>query len=302
MGGATALALFDIDVCGSWPARGRQRWPGSNMTEKERTPMSKVDLRGKLALVTGASSGLGVDLARELAGLGCDLVLVARREERLQEVRRELEGRHAVEATVIAMDLAEEGAAQRLHDQLEDMGKTVDVLVNNAGFGLYGLSWEIPWEREQQMLRVDVMALAHMTKVFLPDMLAQDFGFILQLASYGAYVPSPTYAAYSAAKAYVLSYGEALNYELRHSRVSVTVLSPGITRTEFHQVAGQQLNLYQRLTIMDSADVARLGIQAMLGGKPSVVPGFLNLLTVWSMKLLPRRWQAALAYRSMNLP
>lgn len=262
---------------------------------------NKMQLAGRWSLVTGASSGIGVDFARELAGRGSNVVVVARREQRLKEVQTELTTRFGVEAQVMTADLADEAARQQIYEDLKAAGRTVDVLVNNAGFGLFGLSWEIPWEQERQMLNVDVMAMAHLTKLFLKDMVARDSGYILQVASYGAYQPAPTYASYSAAKSFVLNYGEALNYELRDSNVGVTVVAPGIVETEFHDVAGQQKNRYQRLTQMKPDEVARIAVDAMLKRKASVIPGWMNYATVWSNRLVPRRMSAATAYRLMTM-
>jgi len=140
----------------------------------------------------------------------------------------------------------------------------------------------------------------HLTKLFVKDMVANDFGFVLQVASIGAYQPSPLYASYAASKAFVLNFGEAINYELRDSNVSVTVLSPGVTKTEFLDVAGQETTFYQRMMMMESKDVVRIGINAMLKGKSSVIPGFGNWLGAWSNRLVPRRAQAAIAYRMMQ--
>jgi uncharacterized protein len=257
--------------------------------------MSGAILRGKTALVTGASSGLGVDFARELAAKGANLVLVARREELLQKVREELSGRYGVKVEVITMDLVERDAPQRLYDQLKAAGTPIDILINNAGYGVYGKFTEIAWERERNMLELDIITLVHMTKLFVADMVARNSGYILQVASIGAYQPSPLYASYSAAKSFVLNFGEALSYELRRTAVRCTVISPGITATEFLKVSGQQATLYQRMVMMQSADVARIGIENMLRGKPSVVPGWLNAVTVWFNRLLPRRMQAATA-------
>lgn len=272
--------------------------------------MSNVDLQGKWALVTGASSGLGVDFAKELARRGANLILAARRVERLQAVQADLRQAFGVQVDVIVMDLGRPDAPQQLYEQVTATGpslrsgcsnKTVSVLVNNAGFGLYGLSWELPLEREKEMLQLDIVTLVELTRLFLPGMLAQKFGYVLQVASIGAYQPSPTYASYSAAKSFVLSHGEALNYELRNTGVSVTVVSPGVTASEFLQVAGQRASLYQRLVMMQSQDVARIGVEAMLKRKPSVVPGLANALTAFSMRFIPRRLQAAIAYRSMTM-
>jgi short-subunit dehydrogenase len=259
------------------------------------------DLKGKTALVTGASSGLGVDFATLLAERGCNLVLVARREERLRTLADTLTGRHGVQVNVIAMSLAPLGAAQVLYDRIRALHLDVDVLINNAGFGVYGSFIEIPWEREQEMLLLDIVALTHLTKLFVRDMVARNAGYVLQISSIGAYQPSPTYATYSAAKAFVLSFGEALNYELRGTKVKVCVLSPGVTETEFLAVAGQRRTLYQRLSMMQSRPVAEMGIDAMLRGRPSKVAGIMNAATAWSLRFVPRRLQAAMANAAMQL-
>jgi hypothetical protein len=258
------------------------------------------DLRGRWSLVTGASSGLGVDFARELAARGSNLVLVARREERLQVVAAELRQRHRVEAEALAADLAAPGAPQQLFDHLQQAGRQVDVLVNNAGLGLYGPFLEIPWQREAGMLQLDVVALVHLTRLFVPGMRQRGFGRVLQVSSVGAFQPTPLYASYSAAKAFVLSYGEALNFELRGTGVSCTVVAPGITATEFLQVSGQTATLYQRLMLMTSAEVARVGVRALLRGRGSVVPGLANKLGAFSMRFMPRRLAAAVAWLTMR--
>ncbi len=262
--------------------------------------MSFQELKGKLALVTGASSGLGADFARELAAAGSHLVLVARREEMLLSLKEELTRQFGVEVETIAMDLVVKDAPQVLYERLKAEGKSVDVLINNAGLGLYGEFTSIPWEKERNMLELDIVTLVHLTKLFLPDMIARDSGYILQLASIGGYQPSPLYASYSAAKSYVLNFGEALNFELRKTRVKCTVLSPGITATEFLKVSGQEATFYQRRMIMQSRDVVRIGLKNMLKGKPSVVPGRLNALTVWSNRLMPRRMSALVGYQLMK--
>jgi uncharacterized protein len=259
-----------------------------------------ADLIGKWALVTGASSGLGVDFARQLAQMGCNLILIARREELLQEVAAEVAGAHGVQAEVIALDLAQPDAPQQLYDRLQADGKQVDVLVNNAGFGLYGEFIALDWERERDVFQVNMLAVAHLTKLFLRDMVARDSGYILQMSSIGAYLPSPLYATYSATKAFVQNFSEAVHYELRNTGVSVTVVSPGIVRTSFHDVAGQQYTLYQRMVMMESADVVRIGLKAMLKRRSSVVPGYMNALSIWSMRFIPRRVQAALGYATMK--
>jgi short-subunit dehydrogenase len=264
--------------------------------------MRERKLDGKWALVTGSSAGLGVAFGKELAALGANLILVARREERLQEVRDEIRSKHLVEIDVIPMDLAADGAAERLYERVKAAGRQVDVLINNAGFGIYGEFTEIDWEQEEDMLHLDIVTVVHLTKLFVQDMVRRDYGYILQIASVGAYQPAPMYASYSAAKSFVLSFGEALNYELRDSAVSCTVLSPGVTRTAFREVAGQgDESLYYRLTMMEKDEVARAGVEAMLAGKPSLVPGRINGLLAWVARVIPRRMATHLAHQMTEI-
>ena len=258
-------------------------------------------LKNHTALVTGASSGLGVDFARELARLGCNLVLVARREDQLNVVADGIAKASGVRARGIPMDLAQPDAPQQLYDRLLAEGENVDVLVNNAGFGYYGDFASVPWEREKAMLDLDILALTHLTKLFLPDMLKRNFGYILLVSSIGAYQPSPTYASYSAAKSFVLNFGEALHFELRRTGVGCTVVSPGVTATEFLKVSGQSPTAYQRMAMMKSADVARIGVRSMLARRASVVPGWLNAFMVWSNRFIPRSASALLSYRLMTM-
>ncbi|HUP92822.1 MAG TPA: SDR family oxidoreductase [Solimonas sp.] len=262
--------------------------------------MAQGILTGRTALVTGASSGLGVDFARELAGHGVRLVIVARREDQLKKVQQEIQAAHGVEVTTVVLDLGQPNAPQALYDLVKQQRLQVDVLVNNAGFGLYGRDLDIPWDRTNQMLQLDIVALTHLTKLFARDMVKRSYGYILQVASIGAYQPSPTYAAYSAAKAYVLSYGDALNFELRGTGVSCTVVSPGVTETEFLQVAGQKRNWFHNSTMMSSAEVARIGIRAMLKRRYSIVTGWMNAITAFSTRFTPRPVLAWLTDRMMR--
>ncbi|MEW6401425.1 MAG: SDR family oxidoreductase [Chloroflexota bacterium] len=260
----------------------------------------KESLQGKTALITGASSGLGADFARQLALRGCQLVLVARREDRLCELAAEISACCGGNAKCIAMDLGETDAPQHLYDQLIHSGQTVDILINNAGLGLYGEFTDVPWKNLHQMLELDMITLTHLTHLFVADMSKRGSGYVLFIASTGAFQPTPTYAAYSAAKSYVLSLGEALHYELRQTGVGCTVLCPGVTRTEFFKVAGQKLTPYQRLTMMESSAVARIGIEAMLRGRASVVAGRFNALFAWATRFIPRQALAGMAYQAMR--
>lgn len=262
--------------------------------------MTNTVIAGKTALVTGASSGLGVDFAAELAALGCRLVIVARREDLLKQVQQDLHARHGVEVIAVTLDLSQPDAPKALHDLLRQQQVTVDILVNNAGFGLFGADLDLPWPRVQQMLQLDIVALTQLTQLFARDMKARGFGYILQVASTGAFQPSPTYAAYAAAKAYVLSYGYALNHELRGSGVSCTVVSPGVTATEFLQVSGQRRNWFHNATMMSSGDVARLGVRAMLRRRSGIVTGWFNAISASMTRLLPRSLLAWLSARLMR--
>lgn len=262
--------------------------------------MPNESFRGKTALVTGASSGLGADFARQLAGQGCRLILVARRAEKLQALRIEIFKRHAVEVDTIAMDLSAPDSSQELFDQLKARSLTVDILINNAGYALFGEFIQTDPDRCRAMLELDVVTLTQLTRAFAADMAARRFGYILLVASTGAFQPTPTYAAYAAAKAYVLSLGEALHYELRPNNVGVTVLCPGVTRTEFFEVAGQEMTAFQRLTAMNSADVAAIGLRGLLRRRSCVVAGPLNAAVAAFAPLMPRQFMAGMAARMMR--
>jgi short-subunit dehydrogenase len=262
--------------------------------------MAKSDIVGSWAVVTGASSGLGVDFARELAARGANLILVARRTERLRVLAGEIKVNHGVEVDVEPIDLAVPDAAEALFHKVTERGRSVEILVNNAGFGLNGNFLDNTWQRERDMIQVDVIALVHLTKLFAAKMVKRGFGRILQVASTAAYQPVPTYAVYGACKAFVLSFSEALNNELRGSGVTCTVVSPGVTETEFQAVAGHAYTRYMRLTQMRSADVARTGIEAMLSGRSTVVAGFHNAALVASERFAPRRLVTALAGHFMR--
>lgn len=264
--------------------------------------MSSKELEGRWALVTGASSGLGVCFARELAQRGANCILVARRKDKLEEVAEELRKDTGVEVDVVVLDLGTRDAPPSLLEQLEESGREVDILVNNAGFGLHGLCREIPWEKARAMLDLDIMALTHLTRLFSEKMVERGWGRILQIASIGAYQPCPGYAEYGAAKSYVLHFGEALNHELKGTGVSCTVLSPGVTATEFFEVSGQgeKLSSYQRMFMMQADKVARIGIKAMLRGRGSIIPGVLNSFNSWTFRFVPRGLAPAISAATMK--
>jgi hypothetical protein len=245
--------------------------------------------------VTGASSGFGADFARILAAQGCELVLVARREDRLKALAEELARDHGATSHVIAQSLSEPGTPELLADRVAALGKPVDVLINNAGFGIHGNFLDQPWERQRELLELDVVSLVHLTRLFAPGMRERGRGWILLVSSIGAFQATPSYATYSAAKSFVLSFGEALGQELRGSGVKLSVLCPGVAATEFIESAGQRKTLYQRLSIMKSRTVAEAGIRAMLAGKSCRIPGLQNSIPVFLMRFTPRRVATALA-------
>lgn len=252
-------------------------------------------VKGRWALVTGASNGLGVDFARELAARGCHLVLVARREDRLREVATELETTYQVKVEIEVADLGVREAPEILCQRLQVRDRQIDILVNNAGFGAYGKFLEIPWEREHAMLELDIVTVVQLTKLFAGDMVDRGYGRILQVASVGAYQATPTYASYSAAKSFVLLFSEAVHHELRGTGVTCTTVSPGITATAFLEVSGQRPTLYQRIFMMQSPRVAAIAIRAMLRGRSSVIPGLANKLMAQSIRFTPRRLATAIA-------
>lgn len=262
--------------------------------------MSK-QLDGRTALVTGGSAGLGVDFADRLAARGADVIVVARREDRLREVVEKLEADHDIKADFVAMDLARPEAAAELYDIVHERGYQVDILINNAGFGIWGEFMDTDWESNEKMLNLDILTPVHLTRLFAEDMVERGWGRIMQVGSIGAYQPAPFYGAYSAAKSFILSWGEAIDFELRPHGVSCTVVNPGVTETEFFDCAGQtQRTWFQKLSIMDSAKVAEIGVKAMLKQRMTIVPGFMNAFNTWMTRFLPRRLVRWVAHLTMK--
>ncbi len=246
------------------------------------------------ALVTGASGGIGEALARLLAMNGHDLVLVARREKALQALAVELEGVHGARSVVIAADLVDPAAPRAVARKVEDAGKTIDVLVNNAGYALHGAVVENAERAELDMLQVNVMALVHLTKLFLPAMIERGRGRILNVASTAAFAPGPYMAGYYASKAFVLSWSEGLAAETAEHGVTVTALCPGPTETGFASTAGvQRKRLFRKGNVMDAAAVARAGFRGMMSGTRVVIPGMRNKVLVTGGRFVPRRISGA---------
>ena len=242
------------------------------------------------ALVTGASSGIGLELAGLLARDRYDLVLVARSRERLETVARGLAEEFGIRARALAADLANPAAPAVIAAELSASSTPVDVLVNDAGFGAHGFFAALPLEEQLAMIRVNVIALTHLTGLFLPPMLARRSGRILNVASTAAFQPGPLMAVYYATKAYVLSFSEALASETAGSGVTVTALCPGPVPTEFQKRAGtEKTTLVSGPLSVPARAVAEAGYRGMLRGRPLVVPGAGNRILVQALRVSPRR-------------
>jgi len=251
-----------------------------------------------VALVTGASSGIGLELATLLARDGHDLVLVARRADRLEAIAQGLRGEFGANSTVMARDLSDPDSARVVAQEAEARGFEIDVLVNAAGFGVYGPLHETPIEPELAMIQVNVVALTELTKRLLPAMRRRRRGRILNVASTASFLPGPLMAVYYASKAYVLSFTEALANESAGSGVTVTALCPGPTATEFSRRAGvEESSLFRGPLRLDAKTVALVGYRGMMHGRRVVIPGFGNKLVVQALRLTPRRLVAELARR-----
>lgn len=249
--------------------------------------LKRADLRGQTALVTGASSGIGLELAKLLARDGCNLVLASRNAGKLNEISSGLQ-QTGIDVQVIAEDLADPSAPDRLADTLARSDLRVDVLVNNAGIGAHGALAELDPDRQLKMIQLNVVALTHLSRLLLPAMIGRGHGAVLNVASTAGFLPGPYMTVYYATKAYVLSFTEALAEELQDTGVTATCLAPGPTRTAFRAAAGMQKTELLRFGAMDAADVAHCGYAAMLKGKVLAVPGLINRIALAGLRLTPR--------------
>lgn len=241
-----------------------------------------------LAIITGASAGIGVPLARLAAADGYRPVLVARRRARLEKLAEELRAEHGGDPSIVPLDLSSVDAPERLIEAL-GADAPVEMLINNAGFATWGPFAETPLERTTAMLRVNIAALTRITRLILPGMLARRQGYILNVASTAAFQPGPDMAVYYASKAYVLSFSEALSEELRGSGIRVSALCPGPTRTEFHDVAEMSdSGLMETLWWMDADRVAEIGYKGLRAGRAVRVAGIINRVLALAPRFLPR--------------
>jgi len=247
---------------------------------------------GKWALVTGASAGIGVALAEELAAGGANLVLTARRKDRLEELAQKLTAAHRVKTEVFSADLADPHTPERIYSFTKDRGLEIDLLINNAGFGKYGEFHKIEKQRLLEMVQVNCSAVVHLTRLYLPDMAARKRGDILILASTASFQAVPYISTYAATKAFDLLFAEGLAEEMKPYGIRVCALCPGSTESEFHTVSGQEK--FKRRA--ESAEkVARTGLKALADGKSYVISGLGNYLGAHGERLVPRRFVTKVA-------
>ncbi len=255
----------------------------------------------KTALITGASSGLGTEFARIHASKGGNLVLVARSKDKMEALKAELQNEYNVSVYVIAKDLSEQSAPKAIFDELTDKKIRIDYLINNAGFGDFGDFVESDWEKQLQMINLNITALTYLTRLFLPAMVANKYGRILNVASTAAFQPGPTMSVYFATKAFVLSFSEAIANELDGTGVRVTALCPGATETGFKDAASlDSSNLFKGNGIASAKEVAEFGYKSMKSGKTVVVHGFMNSLMAQSVRFAPRKMVVAIARQKLK--
>ncbi len=243
---------------------------------------------GSFALVTGASAGIGEAIARGLAHRKVPQLLVARSGEKLAALADELRSLSGVAVEAIVLDLASEGAAERLVAATEGAGKPIGLLVNNAAFGFYGPQEEQELERTLRMIRLNVGTLVELTHRLVAPMCARGSGYVLDVASTAAFLPVPYMAVYAATKAFVLSYSQALHEELRGRGVVVTALCPGTTRTDFHRVAGLAPGTSNPFPSLSAETVAEAGLRGLERGKAIVVPNFFDSAWIFTGRFVPR--------------
>lgn len=243
--------------------------------------------KGKWALVTGASSGIGVALATQLASGGTHLVLTARRRERLEDLSRKLQPAHGIRTEIIVADLAQPDAPEKIYAFTKQKGLAIDLLINNAGFGQYGELAQVETQRLLDMVQVDCAAVVHLTRLYLPDMIARHRGDILILASTASFQAVPYIATYAASKAFDLLFAEGLAEEMKPHGIRVCALCPGSTESEFHAVAGHQEVTSKHPETAEK--VARTGLAALAAGKSYVISGLGNYLGAQSQRIVPRR-------------
>jgi hypothetical protein len=241
------------------------------------------------ALITGASNGIGLELAKIHASKGGDLVLVARNKSKLDELKHELETKFNIKVYTIGKDLSASNAAKEVYDETSKQQIKIEYLINNAGFGDFGFFAETDWNKELQLINLNITTLTQFTKLYLQDMLKRKSGKIMNVASTAAFQSGPTMAVYYATKAYVLSFSEAVDNEVRDQGISITALCPGATESGFQAAAAmEESNLVKGRKLPGSKEVAEYGYAAMLKGKTVAIHGFMNWIMANSVRFIPR--------------
>ena len=250
----------------------------------------------KTALITGASGGLGKEFARIHASKGDNLVLIARSKDKLEALKFELEKQYSISVVILVKDLSDQYAPKAVYEAVKNQNIRVDYLINNAGFGDFGLFAETNWEKQLEMINLNITCLTYLTRLFLPDMIQNKYGKILNIASTAAFQPGPTMSVYFATKAFVLSFSEAIANELKGTGVTVTALCPGATDTGFKAASSlDNSNLFKGTQIATSKEVAEFGYTKMMEGKTVAIHGVVNNLLAQSVRFAPRNIVTSLA-------
>jgi short-subunit dehydrogenase len=263
-------------------------------------PSTRAPEHPRTALITGASAGIGAAFADVFAANRFDLVITARREDRLRQVADDIRRRHSVRVAVITADHSLRDTPHQLCDEIAKLGLTIDALVNNAGYGVPGTYVASPWERHEAMMQVMVTGLAELTHRLLPGMLSRRYGRIINVASLAGLVPAPAgHTLYAASKAFAIKFSEALAHEVRSQGVNVTALCPGFTFSEFHDVTGtrEQMKQLPPWMWMDAPTVARQGYDAVMAGTPIYINGRVNRTIETLVRYIPKRVVTAIGRR-----
>ncbi|MGI6573182.1 MAG: SDR family NAD(P)-dependent oxidoreductase [Fermentimonas sp.] len=253
------------------------------------------------ALITGASKGIGKEFAELFAERKCNLVLVARSTDQLEELKEALSEKHGVRIHTIVKDLSALNAVDELFREVRALGVDVDYVINNAGFGDHGAFVDTQWERYEEMIALNVKVLTHLSHLYARDWAGRKKGRIVNISSTAAFQPGPMMAVYFATKAYVLHLSEALNQELSKESITVTTLCPGPTRTHFLDDSGMKVaRLMKNVKVATPRSVAELGYKAMMRGKPLVIHGAMNKVVPFAIRFLPRKWVTQLSAKVME--
>jgi short-subunit dehydrogenase len=243
----------------------------------------------KTALITGATNGIGLELAKIHALKGGNLVLVARTKSKLEQIKTELEKQYKIDVYIIEKDLSIINAAQEIYNETNKKNIQIQYLINNAGFGEFGMFTDINWDNEYKMIQLNIITLTLLTKLYLKDMVNQKSGKIMNVASTAAFQPGPTMAVYCATKAFVLSFSEAISNELKYKNITITALCPGPTKTGFQAVGKmEESKLFKHKKMPKATNVAKYGYNAMIKGKSVAIYGIMNYVMTTAIRFIPR--------------